>query len=195
MAKRLGITTTTLRNWDKTGKLPAKRTVANQRYYTEEDYLKALNAEPKNTRHNVIYARVSTAGQKDDLADQVHFLQEYANAKGVIVSEVITDIGSGLNYKRKKWNALLDQVMQKEVDTIYIAYPDRFIRFGFEWFETFCAKFGTKIVVVNNQELSPEEEVVQDLISIIHVFSCRVYGLRKYKNKVGDDKDVNHLQN
>ncbi|MCM6799425.1 IS607 family transposase [Levilactobacillus brevis] len=194
MAKRLGITTTTLRNWDRSGKLPAKRTVSNQRYYTEEDYLKAINARSQDERINVIYARVSTRNQKDDLDDQVQFLQEYVNAKGVIVSEVVTDIGSGLNYKRKKWNALLDEVMNHKVKTIYIAYPDRFIRFGFDWFKSLCEKFGTEIVVVNNEKLSPEAEVVQDLISIIHVFSCRVYGLRKYKKKVGEDKDVNHIQ-
>lgn len=193
MAERLGITTTTLRNWDKSGKLHAKRTVSNQRYYTEEDYLKATNTEPQEQRVNVIYARVSTCNQKDDLVDQVAFLQQYANAKGVIVSEIITDIGSGLNYKRKQWNKLLDRVMNREINTIYIAYPDRFIRFGFDWFETLCNKFGTEIVVVNNEKLSPEAEVVQDLISIIHVFSCRVYGLRKYKHKVGSDQDVTHL--
>jgi len=195
MAKRLGITIQTLRNWDKSGKLPAKRTVSNQRYYNEDDYLKAINAEPLNERYNVIYARVSTRNQQDDLDNQVEFLQEYVNAKGIIVSEVVTDIGSGLNYKRKKWNKLLDEVMNRKVQTIYIAYPDRFIRFGFDWFEQLCNKFGTEIVVVNNEKLSPEEEVVQDLISIIHVFSYRVYGLRKYKKKVGEDKDVNHIQN
>ena len=195
MAKRLGVTTTTLRNWDKSGKLPAKRTVSNQRFYTETDYLKAINAKPKDNHVNVIYARISTRNQKDDLEDQVEFLKQYANAKGIIISEVITDIGSGLNYKRKKWNFLLDDVMNHKIGTIYIAYPDRFVRFGFDWFKSLCEKFGTQIVVVNNEKLSPEAEVVQDLISIIHVFSCRVYGLRKYKNKVGDDKDVNHLQN
>lgn len=193
MAKRLNITTTTLRNWDRSGKLPAKRTISNQRYYTENDYLKAINVAPQDSRINVIYARVSTHNQKDDLNDQVKFLQDYANAKGVIVDQIITDIGSGLNYKRKKWNHLLDSVMDSQINTIYIAFPDRFIKFGFNWFKSLCEKFGTTIVVVNNEKLSPEAEVVQNLISIIHVFSCRVYGLRKYKKKVGGDTDVNHL--
>ena len=193
MAKRLNITTTTLRNWDRSGKLPAKRTISNQRYYTENDYLKAINVAPQDSRINVIYARVSTHNQKDDLSDQVKFLQDYANAKGVIVDQIITDIGSGLNYKRKKWNHLLDSVMDSQINTIYIAFPDRFIRFGFNWFKSLCEKFGTTIVVVNNEKLSPVAEVVQNLISIIHVFSCRVYGLRKYKKKVGGDTDVNHL--
>lgn len=193
LADRLGISVKTLQKWDREGKLPAKRTVTNRRYYTESDYLKA-SGQPQTNRHNVIYARVSTVNQKDDLKDQVSFLRQYINAKGIIVDEVISDVGSGLNYKRKKWNQLLDEVMASKIDKIYIAYPDRFIRFGFEWFQSFCAKFGAQIVVVNNEQLSPEAEVVQDLVSIIHVFSSRVYGLRKYKKKVSDDHDINHLQ-
>ncbi|MBU9790386.1 IS607 family transposase [Lentilactobacillus sp. TOM.63] len=194
LAERIGVSVKTLQKWDRQGKLPAKRTVTNRRYYTEADYLKAIG-KPTANRQNVIYARVSTAAQQDDLRDQVKFLRQYVNAKGIIVDQVITDVGSGLNYKRKKWNQLLDEVMQSKVNQIYIAYPDRFTRFGFDWFQQFCAKFGTEIVVVNNEQLSPEAEVVQDLISIIHVFSSRVYGLRKYQKKVSDDDDVNHLQN
>ncbi|UQS84947.1 IS607 family transposase [Apilactobacillus apisilvae] len=137
----------------------------------------------------MIYARVSTANQKDDLENQTDFLQTYCNAKGVIISEVITDIGSGLNYHRKKWNRLLDNVIAGNIENIYIAYPDRFIRFGFDWFEQFCNKFGTKIVVVNNKKLSPEQELTEDLINIIHIFSCRSYGLRKYRKGLQDDKN------
>lgn len=194
LAERLGVSVKTLQKWDCQGKLPAKRTVTNRRYYTETDYLKAIG-KPTANRQNVIYARVSTAAQKDDLQDQVEFLRQYVNAKGIIVDQVITDIGSGMNYKRKKWNRLLDEVMQSEINQIYIAYPDRFIRFGFDWFQQLCAKFGTEIVVVNNEQLSPEAEVVQDLISIIQVFSSRVSELRKYKKKVSDDHDLDHLQN
>lgn len=92
-----------------------------------------------------------------------------------------------MNYKRKKWNELLDLVMQDKVDSIYVSYKDRFVRFGFEWFEQLCKKHQTNLIVVNNEETSPEQEIVDDLIAIIHVFSCRVYGLRKYKKKIGDD--------
>ena len=85
---------------------------------------------------------------------------------------------------------LLDQVMNDEIDTIYITYKDRFVRFGYDWFEDLCAKHGTSIVVLNDQSSSPEEELIQDLISIIHVFSCRIYGLRKYKKKLESDYDT-----
>jgi len=141
----------------------------------------------KNHKNSYIYARVSTRNQKDDLEDQIDFLRQYTNAKGIIVDDCLTDIGSGMNYKREKWNELLDMVMQDKVDNIYVSYKDRFVRFGFEWFEQLCRKHQTNLIVVNNEETSPEKEVVDDLIAIIHVFSCRVYGLRKYKKKVGDD--------
>lgn len=80
--------------------------------------------------------------------------------------------------------------MQNKIDTIVITHKDRFIRFGYEWFEKFLLKFDTKILVVNNELLSPQEELVQDIISILHVFSCRIYGLRKYKKKLEEDEEI-----
>lgn len=102
----------------------------------------------------------------------------------MIFDEVITDIGSGLNYNRKKWNQLLDEAFEEKISEIIISNKDRFIRFGYECFERFLLKTGTKMIVVNNEKLSPQEELVQDLISIIHGFSCRIDGLRKYKLKI-----------
>ena len=124
------------------------------------------------------------------MKNQVEFLRQYANAKGMIVDEVIEDLGSGLNYNRKKWNKLIDSCMTNEVGTILITHKDRFIRFGYDWFERFLAKFNVKIIVVNNESLSPQEELVQDIVSILHVFSCRIYGLRKYKKKIMEDKQI-----
>lgn len=195
MAEKLNVTVKTLQRWDNDGLLKAFRTPTNRRYYTEEQYLTYTNQLDTNKhKKHIAYARVSNANQKDDLANQVLFLRNYANGKGIILDAVVVDIGSGLNYKRKKWNILLDKVMNSEVDTIYITYKDRFIRFGFDWFEMFCGKFNTKIIVLNNQDLSPQEELVEDLISIIHVFSSRIYGLRKYKKKIAGDVDVNSIQ-
>ena len=86
--------------------------------------------------------------------------------------------------------------MENKISTIIITHKDRFIRFGYDWFEKFVGKFNDKIIVVNNELLSPQEELVQDIISILHVFSCRIYGLRKYKNKIKeDDEIVKSLQN
>lgn len=144
----------------------------------------------------MIYTRVSTANQKDDLTNQIEFLKQYANAKGMIVDEIFEDIGSGLNYNRKKWNKLIDDCVNGDIKTIIIAHKDRFIRFGYEWFERFLKSNGVEIIVVNNEKASSEQELINDLISIIHVFSCRIYGLRKYKKQiVGDDEIVKKLQN
>ncbi|EFA23400.1 resolvase, N-terminal domain protein [Bifidobacterium gallicum DSM 20093 = LMG 11596] len=134
---------------------------------------------------------MSSAGQKGDLASQVAFLRDYVNAKGVILDDVFTDVGSGLNYKRKNWNHLIfDLILQGQVETVYITFKDRFVRFGFDWFEELANRYGCEIVVVNNPDTSPQQELVEDLISIIHVFSCRVYGLRKYKKQVEHDPQL-----
>ena len=137
-----------------------------------------------------IYTRVSTSNQKDDLQNQVEFLKQYANAKGIIVDEIFEDIGSGLNYNRKKWNKLIEDCMLGLIKTVIVAHKDRFIRFGFDWFERFFKSNGVEIIVVNNEKTSPEQELVNDLISIIHVFSCRIYGLRKYKKQIEGDEEI-----
>ena len=190
MAKRLGITVQTLQNWDNNGKLKAYRTPTNRRYYTEDQYQTYIGLQNNTKRLNVLYARVSTYGQKDDLQNQLVFIRQYANAKGIIINQEFTDIGSGLNYKRKKWNQLLNMVMQDKINQIFVTYQDRFIRFGFDWFDNLCKQHGTKIIVINNPHTSPDQELVSDLISIIHVFSCRLYGLRKYKNKLKNDDSL-----
>ena len=190
-AELLGVSVKTLQRWDRDGILKANRTPTDRRYYTYDQYLqfKGINTVEDN-REIVIYARVSTRNQKDDLKNQVEFLKTFCNSKGMIVSQCIEDFGSGLNYNRKKWNQLLNEVMENKIKTIVISNKDRFIRFGYDWFEKFCEKFHTSIIVVNNETLSPNEELVQDIISILHVFSCRLYGLRKYKKQIKEDEEI-----
>lgn len=191
MAERLGISVKTLQRWDVTGKLKANRTLGNHRYYTEDQYNEYMGlADDESHRKVVAYARVSSRGQKDDLRNQIDFIRAFVNAKGVILDECIEDIGSGLNYNRPRWNELLESVMNDEIATIYVTYKDRFVRFGFDWFERLCNQHQTEIVVLNNVETSPEQELVEDLTSIVHVFSCRLYGLRKYKKVIQSDKEV-----
>ena len=190
-AELLGVSVKTLQRWDREGILKANRTPTDRRYYTYDQYLqfKGIKTE-KDNRQTVIYARVSTRNQKEDLQNQVTFLRQFCNAKGMIVDQYIEEYGSGLNYNRKKWNQLLEEVMEQKVKTIVVTHQDRFIRFGYDWFERFCEKFHTTIVIVNNEELSPQEELVQDMLSILHVFSCRLYGLRKYKNQIKRDAEI-----
>ena len=195
-AELLGVSVKTLQRWDREGILKSNRTPTNRRYYTYDQYLqfKGINTET-DIRDVVIYARVSMHNQKDDLKNQVDFLKTFCNARGLIVNQCIEDFGSGLNYNRKQWNNLLDQVMENKIKTIIISSKDRFIRFGYDWFERFCEKFNTNIIIVNNESLSPNEELIQDIISILHVFSCRLYGLRKYKKQIkGDDEIAKELQ-
>ena len=196
-ADLLGMSVKTLQRWDRDGILKANRTPTDRRYYTYDQYLQFKGIQTENDiRDTVIYARVSTRNQKDDLQNQVEFLKQFCNAKGIIVNQCVEDFGSGLNYNRKKWNRLLDEVMANKIKTIVISNKDRFVRFGYDWFEKFCEKFNTKIIIVNNETLSPNEELVQDIISILHVFSCRLYGLRKYKNQIKEDEEIaKELQN
>ena len=196
-AELLNVSVKTLQRWDREKILVANRTLTNRRYYTYDQYLQFKGiGRDADSRKIVIYTRVSTRNQTDDLENQVDFLQTYVNAKGLIVDEVIRDYGSGLNYNRRKWNQLLDEVMENKVKMILVSHEDRFVRFGFDWFEKFCSKFNVEIVVVKNEKLSPHEELVQDIVSTLQVFSCRLYGLRKYQKQIeGDDTLVKGVQN
>ncbi len=190
-AELLNVSVKTLQRWDRDKILVAKRTPTDRRYYTYDQYLEFKGvSNDSNTKKKIIYTRVSTNNQKDDLKNQVKFLLDFANAKGIIIDEVIEDIGSGLNYNRKKWNKLIEHCMENKIDSIMVTHKDRFIRFGYEWFERFLGKYDVKIIVVNNETLSPNEELVQDIISILHVFSCKIYGMRKYKKKIEEDEEI-----
>lgn len=191
MAKRLGVSVKTLQRWDREGILVAKRNPNNRRYYTEDQYLEYIGSSNKKDRKIIAYIRVSNNNQRDDLQNQITFIRNYVNAKGEILNDVIQDVGSGLNYNRKHWNnLLLNQIPKGEIEKIYITYRDRFVRFGFDWFERFCNHYNCEIVVINNPDTSPHQELIEDLISIIHVFSCRIYGLRKYKKDISLDESL-----
>lgn len=184
-SEKVGVSISTLQRWDRTNVLKSRRTPTNQRYYTDEDLNKVLNlaAEVESKRKNVGYCRVSTQGQKKNLENQKEFVSVYSLSHGVILDEIYTDIGSGLNYKRQNWNRLLKEVENNEIDKIYVTYKDRFVRFGYEWFEEFCATHGTEIIILNQEQTSPEEELTEDLLSILHVFSERNNDLKNIKQK------------
>ena len=140
----------------------------------------------------VVCKRVSSRNQKDDLENQVKFLREFANARGYILDDFLSDIGSGLNYNRKEFNNIL---YATDIKKLIISHKDRFVRFGYDWFIKFLENKGVEVIVVNNETTSPETEVIQDFKSITDEFSSRIYGLRKYKNKIKDivnEKDNNN---
>ena len=192
MAERLGVSTKTLQRWDREGIFVAKRNPNNRRYYTEDQYLEYIGKSNNNDSRKIIaYTRVSNNNQKDDLKNQITFIRNYVNAQGEILDEVIQDIGSGLNYNRTHWNdLLLNQIPKGQIKKIYITYKDRFVRFGFDWFERFCNHYNCEIIVINNPDTSPQQELIDDLMSIIHVFSDRIYGLRKYKKDIHLDESL-----
>lgn len=120
------------------------------------------------------------------LRKEVAALRAYCQAKDLRVDEWIEEIGSGLNYQRKQFNRVMEEIELGLVQRLIIAHQDRLVRFGFEWFAAFCERHGTELVIVNGEALSPEQELVQDLLSVVHVFSARLYGLRSYKKVIRD---------
>lgn len=175
----------TLQRWDRDGILsPDLYSPKGHRLYSHKQYLDYFNNNKIIKRKIILYARVSSRAQKNDLIQQIDFIKKFSFNQGKIFDEIYSDIGSGLNYKRKYFLKLIDEITNGLIDEIIIAHKDRLIRFGFELIENLCEKYNTKIIIINDENLSPTEEMTQDLISIIHVFSSRLYGLRKYKNKI-----------
>lgn len=176
----IGRAVVTLQKWDRSGTLKAFRTPTNRRYYIHDQYLSYIGCKP--TEKKVIsYCRVSSSGQKKDLESQRIAVEQFCIASGKAIALHLEDIGSGLSYKRKNFISILEMVERGELSEIIIAHKDRFVRFGFEWFEKFCCDHGCVITIMNSQSLSPEAEMTKDLLSIVHCFSSRLYGLRKYK--------------
>lgn len=190
--KLIGRSSQTLRRWDRLGILKAHRTLTNRRYYTHDQYLQVIGQKAKE-RHIIAYCRVSSTGQKGDLVNQKAALEQFCIATGKPVALWLEDIGSGLNYERKHFVRLMEMVERGEVSEIVIAHKDRLVRFGYEWFNKFCLNHGTTLTVMNAESLSPEEEMTKDLLSIIHCFSSRLYGLRKYKKQIAQFAQENPL--
>ena len=188
-AKLLGVSVKTLQRWEREGRLiPVSRTDSNRRLYTEaqiREFIGLRNAVSEPTRL-VAYCRVSSAAQKPDLANQRKVLEEFVVAKGLANVEFIEEVGGGLNFKRKRFLALMDEIGRRELKTLILAHRDRLTRFGFEWFEHFAKINGCELLVLNQERLSPGQEMVQDLMTIVHCFSSRLHGLRNYRKKLDE---------
>ena len=184
VTKILGVTAQTLRNWDKEGKLkPAYIKSNGYRYYSEDSILSYTQERKTKKEVNVIgYARVSSKKQTDDLERQVNNLKIYLDNKYKSY-DIITDIGSGINYTKKGLQLLIDKINKKEVDIIVVLYKDRLLRFGFELIEYFARINNVKIEVLDKINKTQDEELVEELIQIITVFSYKIQGKRKTKTK------------
>lgn len=180
----LGVTAQTLRNWDKEGKLKPSYVKSNgYRYYSEESILSYTQERKTKKNLNVVgYARVSSKKQSDDLERQINNLNAYISSK-YDSFDIITDIGSGINYNKPGLKKLIEKINKKEVDLIIVLYKDRLLRFGFELVEYFAELNNVKIEVLDKIDKNQDEELVEDLVQIITVFSCKIQGKRKTKTK------------
>lgn len=181
-AKEIGLSVQHLRKLHNDNVLvPAVITEGGTRYYSDEQLLEYLNRDnlPKQLPI-ILYARVSTRNQKDDLERQVENLKQYAIAKGYLF-EVMTDIGSGINYNKQGLKELIQKINNKEISKIVILYKDRLVRFGFELIEYLCNLNNIEIEIIDNTTISKEAELTSDLIQIITVFANRMYGPRSKK--------------
>ena len=178
------VTNQTLFNWRKSGKLPYTDIGARGYLYKRSDVMKILGLQEEKVnkkRKQIIYCRVSSTKQKEDLKTQEQLVVNYCNNNGIIPDEILSEVASGMNENREKFNQLLDMVLNGEVETVYITYKDRLTRFGYEYFESIFKKFNTNIMVLNNvvNENNFQQELADDLISIIHHFSMKMYSNRR----------------
>ncbi len=193
-AKIIGVTPQTLRNWDRSGRLHPHHTSTNgYRYYSEEQ-LCAVTGIQFAPRKVIGYCRVSSRKQKDDLERQVENLRTYLYAQGNPF-EIITDIGSGINYKKNGLQELIRRIEANRVEKVVVLYKDRLVRFGFELLETIAKIHGCKIEIIDTTRKSEQQELVEDLVQIITGFSCKLQGKRALQAKkmirelAGDDSD------
>ena len=187
-ADLLGVTPKTLRRWEDDGKLVPERTEGGHRRY---DVAQLLGID-KGTRKTIGYARVSSSDQKEDLQRQVVVLESYCASHGWNF-EIIQDLGSGMNYRKRGLIRLIQLISTAQVERLVLTHKDRLLRFGTDLIFTLCEIFNTEVVIINHSSQSTfEEELASDVLEIITVFSARLYGSRSHKNKqiVEQLKDV-----
>lgn len=177
--EQTGLHPNTLRKYADDGKIKAER-VGRQRLF---DVSSLGHLSSKSSV--ICYTRVSSAKQKDDLARQVVYMrQQFPRA------EIIQDVGSGLNFKRKGFCSILERILRGDTITLVVGHRDRLCRFGFEIIEFLIGKGGGEILVLDKAEHSPSKELTEDLLAILHVFSCRMHGLRRYSKQIQEDSNL-----
>ena len=183
-AKELGVTAKTLRRWEEQGKIEVERTAGGHRRY---DLAKLQGLVPRKPqpggRITIGYARVSSHDQKEDLGRQAALIESFCAANGWTF-EIIEDMGSGLNYRKRGLRQLIKRICSGEVGRVVLSHKDRLLRFGADLVFMLCEHFGTEVVIINaSEETTFEADLVSDVLEIITVFSARLYGSRSHKNK------------
>lgn len=182
-AQILGVSKDTLRRWEKEGKIKASRTINGHRRYDKGELTGLKKREMPDCKVTLGYARVSSHDQKKDLIRQVELLESYCAANGW-THEILQDLGSGLNYQKKGLKQLIKQICSQTIQRLVLTHKDRLLRFGSELIFSLCEQFGVEVVIINASENTTfEDDLVQDVLEIITVFSARLYGARSKKNK------------
>jgi excisionase family DNA binding protein len=178
----LGVAKSTLRRWENSGKLIPERTAGNQRRYRLSQIMPHVKRDYTD-RKTIGYARVSSKDQKKDLIRQQELLEMYCTSKGWCY-EIITDLGSGMNYQKRGLKKLLSAILDGHIGRLVITHKDRLLRFGAELVFSLCEQKEIEVVIINKaEEFSFEEELAKDVLEIITVFSARLYGSRSRKNQ------------
>ncbi len=188
-AKMLGVHVQTLRNWEKSGKLkPDSISPGGTRRYNSDTIMRISGREliqiEKDDRVTIAYARVSSQDQKEDLKRQAQVLELYCAEHGYRY-ELITDLGSGMNYYKKGLTSLINRILGDGVKRLVLTHKDRLLRFGAELIFSICEAKGVEVVIINKGEdkASFEEDLAKDVLELITVFSARLYGSRSGKNR------------
>jgi putative resolvase len=182
-AEELGVSRDTLRRWEKSGKITVERTAKGHRRYNLAVLLGVSPRKDQAKKKTIVYARVSSHDQKEDLSRQIQVLESFCVANGWSY-EIIEDLGSGLNYNKRGLRNLIRSICLGQVDRLVLTHKDRLLRFGAELIFSLCEQFGIEVVIINKTEASTfEDDLVQDVLEIITVFSARLYGARSRKNK------------
>lgn len=188
--KLLNITRPTLCRYVKNGLVKFKQLPNGFYDYEEESIYKLLNKNIE--RKNIIYARVSTQKQKNDLENQKAILRKYCSINGIKISDEYSDIGSGINFERKEFQRLVNDVVNHKISKIYITYKDRLSRISFDMFKNLFQNFNCEIIVLNNTDDNKqiEKEIFNEIISLIHCFAMKVYSSRRQKKLKNIEEDL-----
>jgi predicted site-specific integrase-resolvase len=181
-SKIVGVSVNTLQRWDREGRLKPNRTPSNRRIYTDKDVSLALGSKLSQADRKIVgYVRVSSQAQKPDMENQARTLTSFCIASGISVNEWVKEVGGGLNFSRPKFTKIIDGIVTGRIECLVVAHKDRLSRFGFELIQHLCDTHDCRLVVMDNESVSPEQEMIQDMLAIVHCFSARLYGLRNYR--------------
>ena len=185
-AKLIGVSKKTLHRWDESDRLKPIKLESGHRRYNETHLQQVMNDKIQVDKINVIYCRESTKQQKQSLENQIEKCKMFCLNKGLNIDRVIEDYGSGLNYNRNGLKELVRLISSNQVDSLVIYYKDRLVRFGYELIQQLCLMHGVNIIIIDDSESNKtkEQEFADDLISIIHHFSMKLYGSRIYMSKI-----------